>query len=179
MNLTTIGKADLKNMKNLYFEAFPRKERKPFSMLMKNQRKEISDIFVLKNDQDLFLGFVVTVKYMDLIMVDYLAIASNARGTGAGSEILHFIEEQYKGKRILLLIEQADESAENNTQRLKRKNFYLKNGYHDTGIVVVEFGIALEILAYGGKVCEQDYLKIQRYAFGNFLMWLGRIRIKK
>lgn len=179
MNLTAIGKADFKNMKNLYFEAFPRNERKPFSMIMKNHRKEISDIFVLKNNEDLFLGFIITVKYMDLIMVDYLAIASNARGTGAGTEILHFIEEYYKGKRILLLIEQPDESAENNIERLKRKNFYLKNGYHDTGIVVVEFGITLEILAYGGKICEEDYLKIQRYVYGNFLMWLGKIRIKK
>lgn len=179
MNLTTIEKADFKNMKNLYFEAFPRKERKPFSMIMKSHRKGISDIFVLKNDQDLFLGFVVTVKYIDLVMVDYLAITSNARGTGAGSEILHFIEKYYKGKRILLLIEQPDKSAENNTERLKRKSFYLKNSYHDTGIVVVEFGIILEILAYGGKIYEQDYLKIQQYAFGNFLMWLGKIRIKK
>ena len=41
---------------------------------------------------------------------------------------------RFKDRKIALLIEQLDETAENSAQRIARRNFYLKNGFTSSNI---------------------------------------------
>ena len=80
-------------------------------------------------------------------MLDYLAVCPQARGTGAGTAILEKIRTYYADKKILLLIEELNPAATNIEQRVKRKRFYLRNGYIDTGIRTSSIGGNMEILS--------------------------------
>ena len=58
MELTKVSEREWKDIKDIYVEAFPKQERKPFYMLKNSVRKGKSEIFVAKQN-NLFLGFII------------------------------------------------------------------------------------------------------------------------
>lgn len=176
MELANIVKGQWKDVKKIYVEAFPKKERKPFFMLKHCANKGKIDILVATENNTL-LGFIVLVPYKDMIMVDYLAVSNNTRSHGTGSKILKKVCEDYKDKRILLLIEQCDEKAQNNQQRIARKKFYLKNGFISSEIFIHGASGNMEILCWGGNILTDEYLAVQSYSLGRILFALSRIEI--
>lgn len=72
----------------------------------------------------------------------YLAIHADFRSRGLGRKALCWLRETYPGKEIVCNIEAVGEGAENEVQRVRRLNFYEKNGfvkipiqlYDDTGL---------------------------------------------
>ena len=67
--------------------------------------------------------------YKDFIFIQYIAIDSNVRSKGYGGKVIEKIKEIYPEYRIALGIEQLNKEAKNNELRIRRKNFYLKNGF--------------------------------------------------
>lgn len=115
---------DINKIENVYLDAFSKKERKSFSSIKKELKKNKIVIYTLNNNDNV-LGFISLIPYKNLVMVDYLAINHNFRGLGSGSKN---IKEIYKEKTIVLSIEKEDDLALNKEQRIKRKSFYLKTG---------------------------------------------------
>ena len=94
----------------LYRSAFPRAERKPFSVILQKYREGKMDIWCLERAGS-FLGLVITINGPSLILVDYLAVAENARGRGVGTAALDAIRTCYKGRDIFLEIESVYDEA--------------------------------------------------------------------
>lgn len=92
----------------IYKEAFPKSEQKPFFLLKRPVRNGKAQLWTAEEDGQL-LGFLLADIWKDLVLVDYLAVSSKSRGKGTGSQLLQHVMEQYTGKRILLLIERLDE----------------------------------------------------------------------
>lgn len=178
MQFERAAKTDFANIKKIYFEAFPKSERKPFGMIKRAYAKGRYDVFVLRADAGTLRGFAVTFSSGDIVLVDYLAVSSESRGTGAGSALLTHLADAYAGKRLMLLIEFLDPYAENIEQRMKRKKFYLKNAYKETGITLAGAFGDMEVLGFGGKIHAQECLLVQKQDLGSLLMRLSRIRIK-
>ena len=182
--------ADLKPIKQLYQEAFPRLEQTPFAILTRQWRREVLDILVFREEDGSFVGFSINVPEEDIVMIDYLAVSPQARGSGYGSRALELLHLYYLGKRIFLIMEQPNADAPNSEQRLQRQRFYLRNGYADSGIRVNGAEGEMQLLVYVGRehsgaipeqamVSGEDYLRLQRKSMGNLLMWLGNIHIEK
>ena len=57
MQLTIAKNELLKQVENLYLEAFPASERKPFAMLEEMQRQGLAEILSMVDDQGLFWGW--------------------------------------------------------------------------------------------------------------------------
>lgn len=68
----------------------------------------------------------MVIPYKNLVMVDYLAVSGKVRSKGTGSLLIQEMCRRFKDRKIILLIEQLDETAANSAQRIARKNFYLK-----------------------------------------------------
>ena len=85
----------------LYFAAFPRAERKPFSRIYNMYRRGKSDIWCIRRG-GVFAGFATTVNSPDVILLDYLAISSDHRGEGIGSAAMVFLKINIKAKAFLL-----------------------------------------------------------------------------
>ena len=78
----------------LYCEAFPAYERKPFSMIRSMQKNGKSDVWYFEKEGK-FAGLVFTINSVNVILIDYLAIAANRRGEGIGSAIISQLREYY------------------------------------------------------------------------------------
>ncbi|MDY3929350.1 MAG: GNAT family N-acetyltransferase [Clostridia bacterium] len=151
----------------LYMNAFPEIERKPFSFLLDKQKDKSVDLLYIENDIDEFVGEAISVKYKDMILLDYFAMDSQKRGNGYGSQALKLLIERYSEKRFILEIERDDVECENLEQRKRRKKFYLKNGMKLMNFNVNLFGEEMNILTYNCRVTFEEYHSIYKNVFGD------------
>ena len=176
MEFTSVKKQQWSEIKEIYMEAFPKCERKPFFLLRQSIKRKKAVLAVAAEGYQL-LGFTVFVVYKDMVMIDYLAVSSKIRSRGTGSRILEHICGQFPDKKIVLLIERVDDMAENCQQRTARRRFYLKNGFTSSGIFITGAGGDMEVLNYGGTVSQEEYMDLQRYALGKLFFRLSRIQL--
>ena len=176
MRFAEIEASQWKEVKSIYMEAFPKRERKPLFVLKHSVKRGKARVFTASDENGL-LGFTVAIPYQNMVMVDYLAVSGKIRSKGTGSFIMQEICQYFSDKKVVLLIEQLDEGAENQEQRIARRRFYLKNGFTSADIFVEGAGGDMEILNFGGKVSPEDYMRLQKCALGRFLFSLSGMRI--
>ncbi len=76
----------------------------------------------------------------------FLAIEAQYRGCGYGGQALELIERLYPDRQKVVDFERVDESAPNNAQRKKRRAFYMRHEYRETGKFISYLGVDYEIL---------------------------------
>jgi len=99
----------------------------------------------------------------------YLAIDASQRAKGYGSQILSQIREAYPNNRIILNIEAEDETADNNAERKKRKQFYMRNGYSSAGVFLKIMGVTYELLVCSGDCTAKEFLRLNKKFMGSLL----------
>lgn len=151
----------------LYQSAFPRNEKKPFSMIRSMEKKGKTDVWYCEKDGK-FAGLVVTINGPDKILLDYLAVEKKHRGQGVGSELLRRMREQYSGKGVFLEIERVTEEAENYEERKRRKRFYVSNGMAEMHVIVELFGVEMELLGFDCTLTFEEYHAFYR---DNYNAW--------
>ena len=78
------------------------------------------------------------------------------------------IKRKNAGRRVILNIETLDEECDNREERVRRKNFYLKNGFNEAGYKTRENNVVYEMLYYGGSVSEEEYSALIEKYLGKF-----------
>ena len=151
----------------LYQAAFPRNEKKPFSLIRSMEKKGKTDVWYCEKDGE-FAGLVITINGPDKILLDYLAVEKRRHGQGIGSEMLRRMREQYAGKSVFLEIETVTESASNYEERKRRKQFYLSNGMTELKVSVELFGVEMELLGYDCTLTFEEYHAFYR---DNYNSW--------
>ena len=153
---------DLKAIKKLYKDAFPRLERKSFRLIKKKTAEGYSKIFAVKDD-GIFCGLMITVGVM---LLDYFAVSKDMGGKSIGTQaIKEFLRMFSNDYRIFLEIEL--QNGREDDIKLKRKHFYLKNDLKQSGIEVTLFSVPMELLYYTEKVTFKEYQELYRAVFGN------------
>ncbi len=137
--------ADLEKLEVLAKEAFPPAEYLSPTKILDMQDKGEFELYGLYDGED-FVGFITTEVYDNMVYLYFLAIDSQARCKGYGSKALRLLGELYPGYQQVIDLELVDENAENNAQRIRRRGFYLRNGYKATGKAVRYFGMEFELL---------------------------------
>lgn len=146
---------ELVQIESLYQRAFPDNEKRPLSPLLQDL-SESSEVIAFY-DNNLFCGFACLLTYRDITHIIYFAIEDTLRGKGYGSAALKAVSDMKKGKRIIVDIEVKKENAFNNEQRIKRKYFYLHNGYTESGVKYNWRHESYEILVRGGTLSKKDF----------------------
>lgn len=123
------------------------------------------DIWVLEEKQE-FIGFAITMKSKDLVLLDYFAIAGEKRASGFGSEALRSLQKYYGNQRFFLEIESTLGKADNQEQREKRKRFYLANDMTEIGMTVDVFGTEMELLGHGCSLDFAEYTSVYSNVYG-------------
>lgn len=165
-----------KEIKEIYFEAFPKSERKPFFAIRHSVKKGKAQLLTAM-ENGILQGFVMMIPYRDMIMVDYLAVSGKIRSQGTSSKILQEVCKRFSDKKVVLLIERLDDRAENKEQRIARRKFYFKNGFTSSEIYITGHSGNMEILNFGGMVSLQEYMDLQQYALGKLMFWMSGIRL--
>ncbi len=114
-------------------EAFPKNERCPLDRFFELQKMGLDVDIIGFFEENELLGFFVSMKKGVCAYAWFFAIREDLRSLGLGTKALRLIFEKYKNYQIVLDFEAIDESAPNNEQRIHRKNFYLRNGFKETG----------------------------------------------
>lgn len=176
MDILNTNQKPWKEIKEIYLEAFPKSERKPFFTVRHSVKKGKAQLLTAM-DNGILQGFVMVIPYGNMVMVDYLAVSGKIRSRGTGSNIMQEVCKRFSDKKIVLLIEKLDDNAENKEQRIARRKFYLKNGFTSSDIYITGYSGNLEVLNYGGTVSPQEYMDLQRYALGKLMFRMSGIRL--
>ena len=125
-------------------EAFPPEEYLAPTKLVVMATADDFDFLAL-SDKDSFVGFMVVQIYQDLAYLFFLAIDSSCRSKGYGSRAIETLKAEYPNKKHIVDFEMLDDTSNNNEQRAKRREFYLRNGYKETGLFLSYLGVDYEV----------------------------------
>lgn len=165
LRLKTADRREMRRIKKIYLEAFPKSERKPFGMMKRKARKGVMEFLCVMDGQKT-VGLAITVFCRDMVLLDYFAMSRASRGKSYGSGALALLKERYRDRRLILEIELLDEHAPNSEDRIRRKRFYLKNGMKETGIRALVFKVPMEVLTAGESVSYEEYHEIYDKVIG-------------
>ena len=171
IKLIPVNKKDRDEMRwlrGLFESAFPPEERPPFGAL-RRRAKENVDWLLIEADGER-AGFFYVLAKGDLYYLLFFAVDEKTRGRGIGTGALLQVIKRYQDKRLFLSIERVDEEgAENAEERIRRKNFYLRNGFSETGKLAREGKVVYEVLGINKPyVGRGEYKEL----VGG---WMGRI----
>ena len=150
----------------LYRRAFPRCERKPFSMIRRMHRAGRTDVWLAKRDGR-FAGLAITINGSDIILLDYLAVHEKQRNHGVGSAMLSALYDKYAGLGFFLEIEAPDRDDPTGI-KARRKAFYLRNGLSEMHVTANLFGVRMELL---GRNCQLDFDGYHDFYRDNYSAW--------
>lgn len=156
MKMMIAKNRDYPIIKKLYKRAFPLNERAPFFMIKRKAIIGKAEMLIAK-DNDKFIGFAYVVRNENLVYLFYLAINDNYRGIGYGSQILQMLQKIYQGKNIFLAREQLDKNADNYDERIKRRSFYIRNGFKDTKLLIKEASVIYDVMALNDDISAAGY----------------------
>lgn len=170
--------ANYANVITLYKEAFTTVRRVPLWLLRCIMRKGKPGFSALY-ENDTWIGLLYITEYKDIVFVHFFAIAQASRSLGYGSKVIDSMKEKYVDKRIVLNIEELEEKQKNYQQRIKRRAFYVQNGFRASGFVVKEPEERLEMLILGDNITKEEIEAMYKSFFGGVLGFLYRPAIIK
>ena len=163
LRLLTRDCPDIPQLVLINQEAFPPSERASIDGLFDSNDGGNLDMIGIYGEQEL-LGFFAVRKLGSIRYLAYFAISQTKRSGGIGSRALSLLKQFYPEGQIVVEFEAPDESAENNPIRLRRRDFYLRNGFQETGWYnfydETEFEIACSELPFHREEFEEfiDFL---------------------
>lgn len=132
------GNRHYRAVRPLYRQAFPSIERLPLWLLSLLALRSDVD-FLAAYDGDDFCGLLYLLHDGDHTLIFYFAVRTDLQSKGYGAEILQWL--QRRRKTVSLIMESMHEACDNAEQRLRRKRFYLRNGFQDTGFYMTSRGM--------------------------------------
>lgn len=141
----------------LYEDSFPIVERVPMVSLISGPEGTYRRL-VAVIDRDELIGMYSVVFDLNMTFLFYLAVSEVHRNRGIGSTILDHIGSQYPHPVILNIESTADDMSPTDA-RMRRKRFYLRNGFTDTGRILHDEQGTFDVLS-DGVMDEPGYLKL-------------------
>lgn len=131
---TQLGAMQCEQLRVIYLDSFPPYERADFLFLLQSIEAGERWLFTaLQNDN--ILGFVILVPFIarDIHLLEYFAVARDARGHGIGGQLLEHIVTIARATRtvrgILIEVEHDEEGdAPERVIRQRRIAFYARHG---------------------------------------------------
>ena len=161
---------EIASVYDLYMKKdFPANELKPFSIIEKSLEKGQYFCCGIFNG-DKFCGYACFVTLLteskEYCLLDYFAVISDMRGQGIGSEFLRLLKDILKGTEMVICEAENPSGSEEDELiiRQRRVNFYLRNGFVETGVTASVYGVDYILLDFDlGRKHTKDEIRM-RYA---------------
>lgn len=175
LNIKPVNKnlKEYNKIRDLMLTSFPKNERYPMWLLSLLSKRKCID-FSAFYDNENFCGLTYSISNDKMTFLLYLAVNNEVRSKGYGSEILSCLKNSVPENTIVFNVEKPNINADNNEQRIKRINFYLKNGFQTTNYELVEGNDIYSVLASDKNFSLEDYKNIMnKLSFG---IYTGKVR---
>lgn len=146
----------LPEVEALYLRAFPAQERRPFDELLDAEGAQRPEMLAFTDEHGRFCGLAFLLYAVGLAHLIYFAVDEALRGQGVGTQMLALLDARTAGTPLMADIELPGR-GENRAQRARRKQFYLRCGYTETGVRYDWKGERYEVLCRGGTVSRAQY----------------------
>ena len=140
----TRGHPDIISAQKLNEEAFPDNEKVNIDDFFNSGGKAKTEVIGIYSD-NIFSGFIVLRILDNIAYIAYFAVVKELRCNGIGSKALVHLKEYCNGKQIITDFESVHEKSENSGQRIRRRNFYIRNGFYETGMYMYYMDTEFEI----------------------------------
>lgn len=158
-------------IKEIYETSFPKSEKFPFWILKQcNKENNVRLDAIIDHDTDKIIGIRFLIFYDDIVYLMYVAIDKKYRNKGFGSLVLRDLILWQADTTILLCIERP--SVETEDIKTRRKDFYLRNGFYETGCFIEDSDVEYEFLSSSKEriITEHDLKKRYSCMTRNMLM---------
>lgn len=155
------GAPEVDIITKLNFEAFPIEEHTETDFIYDFEKDSLDllGIYLEEAPED-FAGYFLCIKNEKTVYISYFAILPEKRNLGIGTKALEALKEYYDGKQIVLYFESIFEECENIEQRKRRREFYMRNGFFETGWFITVKGVNFEIVGSKKDFDLESYQKI-------------------
>lgn len=151
--------ADRRIFERINAEAFPPSERMTMDAIFSFASDTDTDILGIY-DGELPVGFAVLLKNKVCGYLYFLVVDRQLRSRGYGSAALKELLNAYAPLQLILDFEEIDPDAANYAQRLRRKRFYLQNGFHETGRYTFLREDRFEVVCSGGVLLDDALIDL-------------------
>ncbi len=79
------------------------------------------------------VGFMVIRRYRRILYLAYLAVRSDLRSKGIGGQAVRELIRSNPDSQVIVEFEAPGKACGENDMNLRRKHFYLRNGFYETG----------------------------------------------
>ena len=159
MRLMTLTKDQLSDLYNDQMRKdFPPSELKPLFVMLDAVDKGIYETLGLY-DGDEIVGYSCLVKLGNDYLVDYLAVYPEKRNGGIGSILVKLLYDHIDSAGSFIIeVEDPDYARDDEDRklRIRRMDFYLRNGCFDTGVRAKCFGVEFILLRMGNEKLEKQ-----------------------
>ena len=150
------GDPDAALLTKLNNEAFPDEERIPAEDLFRIAGRGDMDILGIY-PAETFAGFFAVRTLGNTVYIAFFAICPELRSRGFGGKALRALAEHYAGRQIVVDFESIYEPSDNPSQRTRRRDFYLRNGFRETGWFMYYVGTEFELFCTGTDFDRQGF----------------------
>lgn len=146
-------------------EAFPPEEYMPVT----EQLESGLELFALTAD-GAAVGFLAISAWERSAYLFFLAIRDDCRSKGYGAQALALFRERYSHCQCTVDLEPLDPTADNAEQRIRRRRFYLNNGFAPSGYALAYRGMDFELLCAEPPLdtaafsCQAEHLQIEGFS---------------
>lgn len=155
---------ELKEIVRLYNSSFPKNERIDFERLIRMLGDD-RHMYVYLEDEKI-IGMAYFFIFEDIAYLGYICVEEELRNSGYGTAILNRIKEEYQGYRIGIDIEEVKQNSSNSEERVRRRDFYIRNGFVSTDIFYNFFFVDYEILSCGGLIRKEEWQNLVKKHWG-------------
>ena len=141
----TIGSQDIDILEEINQEAIPECERNSLRNLMD------TGATILGIYEEGPVGFLVIREYKNILYLAYLAVNSTLRSKGIGGKALGEFVSNNTNRMIVVEYEAPNPSLPGNELNIRRKGFYKRNGFCETGYFTFYDDTEFEIGCAGDK----------------------------
>lgn len=161
MRLTKLSSncEDRNILEAIHDEAFPPKEWVSMEDIFQFAQNTNTDIIGICESKNL-IGYMVLVKNELCGYLYFFAIGGSLRSKGYGSRAMQELLNLYPQLQIVLDFEPLEATAPNLPQRKRRREFYLRNGFHETGYFTMLREDRFEVVCSGGELQKEAVLKV-------------------
>ena len=156
----------IKDVSDLYLEAFPVEERPPLDIFLKSlKQKEITLLAFYEGET--FIGFAYLAIHKDICCLFFFAVNASYRHQGYGGQIIEILKKDYQDYVLMVCYEEVNPKYQNYEERVLRKEFYYHHGFINNIIKTNEYGVIYETAYIGSHfVSFIDYFTIFKLVFG-------------
>ena len=130
VHVRQINSTEFTQALEIYRVSFPPNEKQPEEVIRQRVDSGQSILYCAKSGEKVIgICLLWDFKGCEFMLLDYMAVEMNYRFTGIGSRMFSSLVNKMKaeGRKLVMEVEHPS-FGENKTERLKRVNFYLKNG---------------------------------------------------